>query len=357
LARYKYAAPTALGKKGATLPRPEMQSAGAGNPAARGRLPKMGGQPSPSGASSDYSTIKHRTIMNKWITVLLACYTLTWSSFAFGGEIQDAARDGDLAKVEALLKNNPNLVKSNDATNPPPLLMAIAHDHKDVAELLLANHANVNAKGPHEFVHRSPTALHLAAYCGFKDEAELLLKYHADINATNDNGETPLYVAAHFSRTNVVKLLLANKAQVNLKNAEGKTPLHVAAEWGSKETVALLIAYHADVNAKDNAGHSPLHIAAQPPTRDDVVKMLLAAGADGSAKEFEIDMTESRRFNAALSAVVSEGMTFSNAVAVLGNNYQMETNIRDSVLTATFPPRKLPGLTNRYILSLDFRNF
>jgi hypothetical protein len=39
---------------------------------------------------------------------------LAWSSLAFCGEIHQAARNGDLAKVEALLKDNPDLVFAKD---------------------------------------------------------------------------------------------------------------------------------------------------------------------------------------------------------------------------------------------------
>ena len=39
---------------------------------------------------------------------------LVWSSLAFCGEIHDAAKDGDLEKVKALLKDNPDLVNSKD---------------------------------------------------------------------------------------------------------------------------------------------------------------------------------------------------------------------------------------------------
>ena len=39
---------------------------------------------------------------------------LAWSSLAFGGEIHDAAKAGDLEKVKAVLKDNPDLVFSKD---------------------------------------------------------------------------------------------------------------------------------------------------------------------------------------------------------------------------------------------------
>jgi hypothetical protein len=56
---------------------------------------------------------------------------------AFCGEIHDAARVGDLAKVQSLLKENPDLVFSKDNNGNTPLDYAVWLDHKDIAELLL----------------------------------------------------------------------------------------------------------------------------------------------------------------------------------------------------------------------------
>jgi hypothetical protein len=72
---------------------------------------------------------------------------LAWSSLAFCGEIQDAAIKGDLAKVKALLKDNPALVSSKDEDGWTPLHGAVINGHKDVVELLLlASKTEVNAK-------------------------------------------------------------------------------------------------------------------------------------------------------------------------------------------------------------------
>ena len=200
----------------------------------------------------------------------------------FCGEIQDAARQGDLAKVEALLKSNPKLINDNPITNLPPLLMAIAHQHIEIAKFLLANNADVNIRGAHGFYFGAPSALHLAAHVGNYDEAKLLLEHHANINATNDFGQTPLHIAIHNDATNVVQLLLENKAEVNLKDNEGKTPLHIAAEWWRDQAVEWLITRHADVNAKDKTGQTPLHAAVQH-GQVNIAKLLLAAGADANA--------------------------------------------------------------------------
>ena len=58
-----------------------------------------------------------------------------------------------------------------------------------VAGLLLASHADVNAKD----TTLAETPLHLAAVRGHKDVAELLLANKADVNAKDIDGETPLH--------------------------------------------------------------------------------------------------------------------------------------------------------------------
>jgi hypothetical protein len=52
-----------------------------------------------------------------------------------------------LAKVKALLKDNPGLISSRDSRDGyTPLLPAAAYDRKDVVEFLLAKNAEVDAK-------------------------------------------------------------------------------------------------------------------------------------------------------------------------------------------------------------------
>jgi len=131
---------------------------------------------------------------------------LVWSSLAFCGEIHDVAKSGDLEKVKALLKGNPDLVFNKDSNGSTPLDMAAQEGFKDVAELLLANKAEVNTRGNIGGV----TPLHLAAVNSInspKDVAELLLANKADVNATNNNGETPLHLAALKGNKEVAELL------------------------------------------------------------------------------------------------------------------------------------------------------
>ena len=82
------------------------------------------------------------------------------------------------------------------------------------------------------------TPLHLAAISGHKKVAELLLANKAEVNAKDKTGQTPLHRAAANGHKDVVELLLANKAEVNAKDNDGYTPLQAAR--GHEDVAALL---------------------------------------------------------------------------------------------------------------------
>src|SRR5437899_1059282 len=120
----------------------------------------------------------------------LMLVVVAWGSPALCGGIHDAAKGGDVATVKALIQRSPALAFSRDREGATPLHLAAQNGHKDVAEVLLGNHADVNAKND------GTTPLHLAAHEGYKDVVEVLLAHHADVNIKTDDGVTPLDVAA-----------------------------------------------------------------------------------------------------------------------------------------------------------------
>jgi ankyrin repeat protein len=152
--------------------------------------------------------------------------------------LRDAAIAGDMENVMALLKEHPDLIFGRDHAwyGWTPLHLAAAYGHKDMAEFLLAQRADVNARD-----QRGGTPLLYAADRGYKQVAEVLLANKANVNARDDYDRfTPLHLAANNSREDVVELLLANKAEVNARDRCGVTPLGFAASKGHKSLVEVL---------------------------------------------------------------------------------------------------------------------
>src|SRR5580658_9202893 len=117
----------------------------------------------------------HRSPILRSAVVLLVA--LAWGTLAFCGEIHDAARDGDLARVKALLIQSPDLASSTDDNGATPLHWAAMKGHTEVVKLLLTYHSPVNARD----VHEGRTPLHYAAANGYKDVAIVLLASKADV--------------------------------------------------------------------------------------------------------------------------------------------------------------------------------
>ncbi|MGA9669286.1 MAG: ankyrin repeat domain-containing protein [Terracidiphilus sp.] len=140
---------------------------------------------------------------------LLLLAALASGPLGFCGPIHAAARDGDLKTVESLLKEHPDLVSSKDEKyGQTPLHIAAFSDHADVAKLLIADKADVNAKA-----NNGSTPLHLAAAKGNKDMVELLLASGADVNAVDHDGWSPLHSATTWGHKDIEDLLRQHNAE------------------------------------------------------------------------------------------------------------------------------------------------
>jgi len=107
------------------------------------------------------------------------------------------------------------------------------------------------------------TPLHAAADAGEKDIAELLLANGAQIDAKRSDGNTPLHLAVSVSSLPVVECFIRNGADVQARNDWQGTPLHLTAHQKNTDIVMLLIRNGADVHAQDKWGRMPLEVAAQ----------------------------------------------------------------------------------------------
>lgn len=128
-----------------------------------------------------------------------------------------AVRKGDIEQVKRSLDDDADLVFSRADDGDTPLHLALLYGQRDVAKLLLAHSADVNAKG-----HRGWTPLYCAAVKGYKDLAELLLAGGAHINAKESDGWTPLDRAIANRRKDVAELLRQHGGQASM-NAKPQT--------------------------------------------------------------------------------------------------------------------------------------
>jgi ankyrin repeat protein len=110
-----------------------------------------------------------------------------------------------------------------------------------------------------------------------------LITTSADANAADESGQTPLMWAAAVGSAETMTYLLDLGADVNAQNAFGSTPLIWSATDPAK--VRLLVARRANVNLASKTGRTPLFVAATSDGSAAIVRQLVAAGADLTAKD------------------------------------------------------------------------
>jgi ankyrin repeat protein len=177
--------------------------------------------------------------------------------------IHEAAKAGDAQKVRVLLDADPALAGAKDGSGRTPLIIAAAWSHAEpqetspylagigeygeklqaqylmpveVAKLLLAAKADVTARDNEDY-----TALHWAALRGNKALAELLLANGAEVNAADKTFlATPLHLAVRAGHPSAAEALLAANADIKAKDKYGRTPLAYAESSGKEDIVKML---------------------------------------------------------------------------------------------------------------------
>jgi ankyrin repeat protein len=177
------------------------------------------------------------------------------------------------------------LAKGADINAGTPLVGVALVGRKEIVSLLLDKGAKINAKAGNGM-----TALNAAAKQGNKDVVELLLARGADISAQDADGDTPLLDAAFNDKQDIVAILLANHVNANARDNQGKTALLYAAANDEQELAALLLANKANVNLGFRGGVTPLHMAATKGSKE-MASLLLARGADINARDEKLGET------------------------------------------------------------------
>ncbi|MDD5336145.1 MAG: ankyrin repeat domain-containing protein [Rhodoferax sp.] len=139
-------------------------------------------------------------------------------------------------KVVAVLLGWPKVnVEPRTLQDESPLMLAALKGFTELCEKLIASGADVNKPGW--------TPLHYAATNGHLAVMNLLLENHAYIDAASPNGSTPLMMASHYGTPAAVKLLLEAGADPLLKNEQGLTAIDFAQRADRPESAKIIAAF------------------------------------------------------------------------------------------------------------------
>ncbi|HEK18997.1 ankyrin repeat domain-containing protein [Mucilaginibacter sp.] len=191
--------------------------------------------------------------------------------------------NADIAALEALLEQQPELAVAKTALNVSPLMLSCYYKKPGVTRLLLRYITSPNlfeaaAAGLFDavayLVNTHPneaddhnddgfTALGLACYFGHYDIARYLVLKGADVNKPSNNGFNvyPLHSAAAGNYTSTARMLIESGANVNVKQVSGTTPLHSSAQNGNLELLILLLENGAQVDIRMEGGKLPADLA------------------------------------------------------------------------------------------------
>ena len=199
-------------------------------------------------------------------------------------ELDEAIRSKDLARVRVTAEQNPRVLATRNSNGLSPLMVAIYSSAEDVARYLASNQppdifdaaamgdsnhvAWLLSQEPGLIKGFSPdgwTPLHLAAHFGQVEMASLLIAKGARVDAVAKNGiaNQPLQAAIAGRHTELVRLLLAAGADVNHRSHGGFTAAHIAAENDDVDALELLRAAGADFEIKTAGGKTPRDVATE----------------------------------------------------------------------------------------------
>ncbi|EGW07575.1 E3 ubiquitin-protein ligase MIB1 [Cricetulus griseus] len=196
-------------------------------------------------------------------------------------ELVKAAANGDVAKVEDLLKR-PDV---DDKDGDRAVHHAAFGDEGAVIEVLHRGSADLNARNKRRQTpldSEGDTPLHDAISKKRDDILAVLLEAGADVTITNNNGFNALHHAALRGNPSAMRVLLSKLPRpwiVDEKKDDGYTALHLAALNNHVEVAELLVHQgNANLDIQNVNQQTALHLAVER-QHTQIVRLLVRAGA------------------------------------------------------------------------------
>ena len=257
--------------------------------------------------------------------------------------MEEAVRSGNLGRVQELIQDGADV---NACRKGMSLLsLAIKEGHKEIALELIHRGANVNAsrKGTPllslaiqenrkeialELIHRGAnihaqdrdwgrTALHWACQnAGRETVVERLVDRGCFVNAEDSMHLTPLSLTTEWCGVAAANHLLAAGADCKALSKRQMNVLFLPACWNGDVSVATtLLENGCDINARNQAGEPAIVLAAEI-GREEIVKMLILAGANLDLQDHEDGYTALHR--AAINNEIQCGVLLTEGGANVG---------------------------------------
>lgn len=183
--------------------------------------------------------------------------------------------------VDALYLASVQVATAQEAASFAKLCAAITNN--DVATVRTMLNANSNLVDMRDTTGATP--LHYAAKYGRVEISKLLLDEGAEVNPESGNRAvryTPLSLAVRNGHTDIVKLLLSQGALPNpMEDGRRTTLLHWVATEGKADMMKALLAGGADTELKDSDGKTPLDRALETGQKE-IVQLLRTGGSEAS---------------------------------------------------------------------------